>query len=55
LIPLMTIPISLIGVFFFIFVLGFTLNTLTLLAIVLAIGLVVDDATVVFREYLSLY
>ncbi len=46
-IPLITIPLSLIGVCALMLMLGFTLNTLTLLAWVLAIGLVVDDAIVV--------
>ena len=50
LIPLMTIPISLISTFFIIYMLGFTINILTLLAIVLAIGLVVDDAIVVLEN-----
>jgi multidrug efflux pump len=50
LIPLVTIPISLIGTFALMFVLGFTINTLTLLALVLAIGLVVDDAIVVLEN-----
>jgi multidrug efflux pump len=50
LIPLVTIPVSLIGGFAIMFVLGFTVNTLTLLALVLAIGLVVDDAIVVLEN-----
>ena len=50
LIPLITIPISLLGAFFVIYTLDFTINTLTLLAIVLAIGLVVDDAIVVLEN-----
>jgi len=50
LIPLVTIPVSLIGAFAIMFVLGFTINTLTLLALVLAIGLVVDDAIVVLEN-----
>ncbi|WP_295121577.1 efflux RND transporter permease subunit [uncultured Chitinophaga sp.] len=45
--PLADIPVSLIGAFFIMYVLGFTINILTLLAIVLAIGLVVDDGIVV--------
>ena len=49
-IPLVTIPISLIGSFALMAVAGFTLNTLTLLALVLAIGLVVDDAIVVLEN-----
>ncbi|WP_306604301.1 efflux RND transporter permease subunit [Azonexus sp.] len=50
LIPLVTIPVSLVGTFAIMFVLGFTINTLTLLALVLAIGLVVDDAIVVLEN-----
>ena len=50
LIPLVTIPVSLIGGFAIMFALGFTVNTLTLLALVLAIGLVVDDAIVVLEN-----
>ena len=50
LIPLVTIPVSLIGAFALMFVLGFTINTLTLLALVLAIGLVVDDAIVMLEN-----
>ncbi len=50
LIPVATIPISLIGSFFVMYLLGFTINVLTLLAIVLAIGLVVDDAIVVLEN-----
>lgn len=49
-IPLVTIPVSLIGTFFFMYILGYTLNTLTLMAMVLAIGLVVDDAIVVLEN-----
>lgn len=49
-IPVATIPISLIGAFFVMYVLGFTINVLTLLGIVLAIGLVVDDAIVVLEN-----
>ncbi|HKX94290.1 MAG TPA: efflux RND transporter permease subunit, partial [Methylibium sp.] len=49
-IPLVTIPVSLIGAFALIAVAGFTINTLTLLALVLAIGLVVDDAIVVLEN-----
>jgi len=45
--PLIDIPISLIGVFFIMYLSGFTINVLTLLAIVLATGLVVDDGIVV--------
>ena len=50
LIPLVTIPVSLIGAFAIMLMLGFTINTLTLLALVLAIGLVVDDAIVVLEN-----
>ncbi|HSI59317.1 MAG TPA: efflux RND transporter permease subunit [Ideonella sp.] len=49
-IPLVTIPVSLIGVFGIMAAAGFTINTLTLLALVLAIGLVVDDAIVVLEN-----
>ncbi len=49
-IPLVTIPISLIGSFALMAAAGFTVNTLTLLALVLAIGLVVDDAIVVLEN-----
>ncbi|AWO01818.1 acriflavin resistance protein [Chitinophaga alhagiae] len=45
--PLIDIPVSLIGAFFIMYVCGFTINILTLLAIVLATGLVVDDGIVV--------
>ncbi|MDR2084579.1 MAG: efflux RND transporter permease subunit [Bacteroidales bacterium] len=47
LIPVIVIPISLVGAFFVMFVAGFTINVLTMLAIVLSVGLVVDDAIVV--------
>src|SRR6478609_9130990 len=46
-IPLITIPVSLIGTFIFFPVLGFSLNTLSMFGLVLAIGIVVDDAIVV--------
>ena len=49
-IPLVTIPVSLIGAFALIALAGFSVNTLTLLALVLAIGLVVDDAIVVLEN-----
>lgn len=49
-IPVVTIPISLIGSFFLLYMLGFTINVLTLLGIVLAIGLVVDDTIVVLEN-----
>ncbi len=45
--PLIDIPVSLIGAFFIMYVLGYSINVLTLLAIVLATGLVVDDGIVV--------
>lgn len=47
LIPLLTVPVSLIGVFIFFPLFGFSVNVLSLLGLVLAIGLVVDDAIVV--------
>ncbi|GAB3380658.1 efflux RND transporter permease subunit [Lysobacter fragariae] len=50
LIPLVTIPVSLIGAFALMYAFGFTINTLTLLAMVLAIGLVVDDAIVMLEN-----
>ena len=50
LIPAITIPVSLIGAFAFIKLLGFSINTLTLFGIVLATGLVVDDAIVVIEN-----
>src|SRR5712671_3103794 len=50
LIPVVAIPISLIGAAFLMLVFGFTLNLLTLLAIVLSVGLVVDDAIVVVEN-----
>ena len=50
LIPVVTIPASLLGAFAIMYALGFTINTLTLLAMVLAIGLVVDDAIVVLEN-----
>ena len=50
LVPLITIPVSLVGAFGLMFLFGFTINTLTLLAMVLAIGLVVDDAIVVLEN-----
>lgn len=49
-IPSLAVPVSLIGAFIFIYALGFTVNLLTLLALVLAIGLVVDDAIVVIEN-----
>ncbi|MEM1345874.1 MAG: efflux RND transporter permease subunit, partial [Pseudomonadota bacterium] len=56
LIPVIAIPVSLIGTFFVMAALGFSLNTLTLFGLVLAIGIVVDDAIVVVENverYLS--
>ncbi|CAA0101531.1 Multidrug resistance protein MexB [Halioglobus japonicus] len=50
LIPLVAIPLSLIGVVFLILIMGFSLNLLTLLAMIIAIGLVVDDAIVVVEN-----
>jgi multidrug efflux pump len=49
-IPLVTIPVCLIGTFALMALCGFTVNTLTMLALVLAIGLVVDDAIVVLEN-----
>ncbi|WP_029524449.1 efflux RND transporter permease subunit [Polaromonas glacialis] len=49
-IPIITIPVSLIGTFALMALAGFTINTLTLLALVLAIGLVVDDAIVMLEN-----
>ena len=46
-VPIQTIPVSLVGTFLFFPMLGFTINTLSLLGLVLAVGLVVDDAIVV--------
>lgn len=50
LIPLVTIPVSLIGSLFIMYLLGFSINMFTLMAMVLAIGLVVDDAIVVLEN-----
>lgn len=50
LIPIIAIPISLIGAFFIMYIANFSINVLTLLGIVLAIGLVVDDAIVVLEN-----
>ena len=47
LVPVVVIPVSLVGAFFIMFVSGFSINVLTMLAIVLSVGLVVDDAIVV--------
>ncbi|MFY9153107.1 MAG: efflux RND transporter permease subunit [Prolixibacteraceae bacterium] len=53
LIPVFAIPISLIGTFFLMYIAGYTINILTLLSIVLATGLVVDDAIVVLENIYS--
>jgi multidrug efflux pump len=50
LIPVVAIPVALIGAFFVMYIAGFTINILTLFAIVLSIGLVVDDAIVVVEN-----
>src|SRR6185369_1672963 len=50
LVPVMAIPVSLIGAIFLMQAFGFTLNLLTILAIVLSVGLVVDDAIVVVEN-----
>ena len=50
LIPLLAVPVSIIGTFAVLLLLGFTINTLTLFALVLAIGIVVDDAIVVVEN-----
>jgi multidrug efflux pump len=50
LIPMMAVPVSLIGSFAGLYALGFSINTLTLFAMVLAIGIVVDDAIVVLEN-----
>lgn len=49
-IPVITIPLSLIGAFFIMLLLGYSINLLTLLSLVLAIGLVVDDAIIVLEN-----
>jgi multidrug efflux pump len=49
-IPLVAIPLSLVGVVFILFLMGYSINLLTLLAMVLAIGLVVDDAIIVVEN-----
>ena len=50
LIPAITIPVSVIATFYIIYILGFSLNVLTFLALVLAIGLIVDDSIVVLEN-----
>jgi multidrug efflux pump len=47
LIPILVIPVSLIGTFFIMYLFGYSINVLTMLAVVLAVGLVVDDAIIV--------
>ena len=49
-VPLIAIPLSLVGTFFIMYLLGYSINLLTLLALVLAIGLVVDDAIIVVEN-----
>ena len=49
-IPLVAIPLSLIGAFFIMWILGYSINLLTLLAMLLAIGLVVDDAIIIVEN-----
>lgn len=49
-IPIITVPISLIGAFFFMYLLGYSINILTLLGLVLSTGIVVDDAIVVLEN-----
>ena len=50
-IPMVAMPLSLVGTFFMMLALGYTINLLTLLALVLAIGLVVDDAIIVVENF----
>lgn len=50
LIPALTIPLSLLGICFFMLIMGYSINTITLLAMVLGVGLVVDDAIVVVEN-----
>jgi multidrug efflux pump len=49
-IPVITVPLSLVGIFTFMLLMGYSINILTLLALVLAIGLVVDDAIIVVEN-----
>lgn len=49
-IPLLAVPVSIVGTFAFMYMFGFTINTLTLFGLVLAIGIVVDDAIVVVEN-----
>jgi multidrug efflux pump len=50
-VPMVAMPLSLVGTFFVMLALGYTINLLTLLALVLAIGLVVDDAIIVVENF----
>jgi multidrug efflux pump len=50
LIPLLAVPVSIVGTFAVLLLLGFSINTLTLFALVLAVGIVVDDAIVVVEN-----
>lgn len=50
LVPLVAVPVSIVGTFMFMSALGFTINTLTLFGLVLAIGIVVDDAIIVIEN-----
>ncbi|MBQ8651603.1 MAG: efflux RND transporter permease subunit [Alphaproteobacteria bacterium] len=50
LIPLITVPVSLVGALFIMYLCGFTINSMTLMSMVLAIGLVVDDAIVILEN-----
>ncbi|MDX1997685.1 MAG: efflux RND transporter permease subunit [Thermoanaerobaculia bacterium] len=50
LIPVLAIPVSLVGAFFVMYLAGYSINVLTLLALVLAIGIVVDDAIIVLEN-----
>ena len=49
-VPVIAMPLSLVGTFFIMLMLGYSINLLTLLALVLAIGLVVDDAIIVVEN-----
>ena len=50
LIPAIAVPVAIIGTFFFLNLFGFTINLLTLFALILAVGIVVDDAIVVVEQ-----
>ncbi|MDR1962915.1 MAG: efflux RND transporter permease subunit [Planctomycetaceae bacterium] len=50
LIPMMTVPVSLVGCFFIMWCIGFTVNSLTLFGLILVIGIVVDDAIIVVEN-----